>query len=170
MVKMKKVQVNIGDKKFKFELRQTEGHLYIRQNGAEHLADLVRLSNQRYSLILGGRSREIGVEHLADGYNISAGARSGNFRVEDYELARIKKAAGIDDSLIINDVLAPMPGLIVHIQCALGDEVKKGDPLLVMEAMKMENDIKSPMAGKIKAINVSPRESVDKGQVLVEFE
>jgi biotin carboxyl carrier protein len=170
VVKMKKVQVNIGDKKFNFELRQTEGRLYIRSNGSEHLADLVRLNNQRYSLIIGGRSRELGVEHLSDGYNISTGARSGNFRVEDYELACIKKAAGINDSLKINNVLAPMPGLIVNIQCALGDEVKKGDPLLVMEAMKMENDIKSPMAGKIKAINVSPRESVDKGQALVEFE
>jgi len=167
---MKKVQVNIEDKSYQFELRQSNGSLFIRQNGSEHKADLVRLGNNRYSLIIGGRSHEIGVEHLPDGYAISRGARSASFRVEDYELAKIKKAAGIDVSRKIKNLPAPMPGLIVNIQCAPGDEVKKGDPLLVMEAMKMENEIKSPLTGKIKAINVAPRQSVDKGQVMVEFE
>jgi biotin carboxyl carrier protein len=167
---MKKLQVKIKDKNYKFELRQSDGHLYIRQNGSEHEADLVRLSNNRYSLIIGGRSHEIGVEHIPDGYTINKGSRSASFHVEDYELARVKKAAGIDDGQKTRSVLAPMPGLIVHIHAKPGDEVKKGDSLLVMEAMKMENDIKSPMAGKIKTISVSPKQSVDKGRVLVEFE
>jgi len=167
---MRKVQVNIEDKVYQFELRQSDGHLYIRQNGSEHEADLVRLGNKRYSLIIGGHSHEIGVEHLPDGYTISRGARSASFQVEDYELAKMKKAAGLDVAQKIKKVVAPMPGLIVNIQCAPGDEVKKGDSLLVMEAMKMENEIKSPHAGIIKTINTAPRESVDKGQVLVEFE
>lgn len=167
---MKKVQVNIEDKTYQFELRQSDGNLFIKQNGSERMADLVRLKNNRYSLIIGGRSHEIGVDHLPDGYAISRGARSASFRVEDYELAKMKKAAGIDIGQKIKNVSAPMPGLIVNIQCAAGDEVKKGDPLLVMEAMKMENEIKSPLAGKVKTINVAPRQSVDKGQVLVEFE
>jgi biotin carboxyl carrier protein len=167
---MKKVQVNIKDKNYLFELRQSDGSLYIRKNGSEHKADLVRLSNNRYSMIIGGRSHDIGVEHLPGGYAISRGARSSNFQVEDYELARMKKAAGIDDGGKIKDVAAPMPGLIVSISCAAGDEIKKGDSLLVMEAMKMENEIKSPLAGKIKTVKVSSRQSVDKGQVMVEFE
>ncbi len=167
---MKKVQVNTADKNYKFELWRSNGDLFIKRNGSQHKADIVRLNNNRYSLIIGGRSHEIGVEHLPDGYAISHGARSENFRVEDYELAKIKKAAGISDTQAVKNVAAPMPGLIVDIQCAIGDEVTKGQSLLVMEAMKMENDIKSPLSGKIKAINISPRESVDKGRVLVEFE
>lgn len=167
---MKKVQVNTADKNFQFELWRSNGDLFIRQNGSQQKVDLVRLSNNRYSLIIGGRSHEIGVEYLSDGYAVSHGSRSANFRVEDYELARIKKAAGIKDVEAVKNVTAPMPGLIVGIQCAIGDEVKKGQSLLVMEAMKMENDLKSPLSGKIKAINISPRQSVDKGQVLIEFE
>jgi biotin carboxyl carrier protein len=167
---MKKIQVNIEDKKFLFELRQSDGSLYIRQNGTEHKADLIRLGNNRYSLILGGRSHDIGVDHRPDGYAISRGARSADFRVEDYELARMKKAAGIDDASKINNVSAPMPGMIVSLSCSPGDKVGKGDPLMVMEAMKMENDIKSPLAGKIKTVKVAAGQNVDKGQVLVEFE
>lgn len=167
---MKKVQVNTEDKNYQFELRRSDGNLYIRQNGSEHKADLIRLGNNRYSLIIGGHSHEIGVEYLSDGYVVSMGSRAGSFRVEDYELARLKKAAGIDDRQKIKKILAPMPGLIVSIGCAPGDDVKKGAPLLVMEAMKMENDIKSPLTGVIKAVHVEPHQSVDKGQVMVEFE
>jgi len=167
---MKKVQVNSRNGDFQFELRQSEGKLYIKRNGSEQRADLVRLNNNRYSLILGGKSHEIGVEHMADGYTITTGARSADFRVEDYELARLKKAAGIDDEAALKQVAAPMPGLIVDVVCQPGDEVNKGQPLLVMEAMKMENDIKSPIAGRIKSVKVSPRESVDKGTIMIEFE
>ncbi len=167
---MKKVQVNIEDKSFQFELRQSDGKLCIKRNGAEQAVDLVRLKNNRYSLLIGGRSYEFGVENGPDGYTISTGSRSGRVRVEDYELARMKKAAGIDDGHKLKRVLAPMPGLILHVHRGPGDKVNKGEPLLVMEAMKMENDIKSPMIGTIKAIHVEAAQSVEKGQLLVEFE
>jgi acetyl/propionyl-CoA carboxylase alpha subunit len=167
---MKKVQVNIQDKTYKFELRQADGKVQIKRNGSEHAADLVRLRSNRYSLIIDGRSYEFGLEHNGDGYTISLGSRSGLVRVEDYELARIKKAAGIDDGARVKKITAPMPGLIVRVNRQAGDEVKRGEALVVMEAMKMENDIKSPLAGKIRNINVSPGESVEKGHLLVEFE
>ncbi len=167
---MKKVQVNIQDKTYQFELGQEDGRLRIKRNGDDHAADLVRLRSNRYSLIIDGRSYEFGLEHDGDGYMISSGSRSGMVRVEDYELAQIKKAAGIDDNVRVKKIMAPMPGLIVRVNRQAGDDVKKGEALVVMEAMKMENDIKSPLAGKIKKINVSTGESVEKGHLLVEFE
>ena len=167
---MKKVQVDTGDRKYEFELRQQDGRLFIKQNGDEHAVDLVRLGKDRYSLILDGRSYELGAEYAADGYTIFSGARSGRFIVEDLEIARMKKKAGITDGDKLKKVLAPMPGLIIRLMCEPGDEIKKGQPLLVMEAMKMENDIKSPVSGKIKSIDVVKGGSVDKGQLLVEFE
>ena len=167
---MKKVQVDIEDRKFQFELRQSGGKLCIKRNGAEHAVDLVRLKNNRYSLLIGGHSYEFGIDNGPDGYTVTTGSRSGRVHVEDFELARMKKAAGIDDGHRLNRVMAPMPGLILHVHHEPGNEVKKGDPLVVMEAMKMENDIKSPMAGKIKTIHVATGQSVEKGQLLVEFE
>ncbi|MGV3639253.1 MAG: acetyl-CoA carboxylase biotin carboxyl carrier protein subunit [Adhaeribacter sp.] len=69
----------------------------------------------------------------------------------------------------VNEVKAPMPGLIVAIQVSPGQEVKKGDPLLILEAMKMENILKSPGDGLVKAIKVNLRDKVEKNQVLIQF-
>lgn len=70
----------------------------------------------------------------------------------------------------VNDLKAPMPGLIVSIQVQVGDSIKKGDSLLILEAMKMENVLKATGEGKIKNIKVNSRQNVEKNQVLIEFE
>jgi biotin carboxyl carrier protein len=67
-------------------------------------------------------------------------------------------------------VVAPMPGIILGIAVKEGDEVNAGDPILVLEAMKMENEIHAPRAGKIKKIHVSEGAEVHSGSALVEFE
>ena len=69
----------------------------------------------------------------------------------------------------VNDVKAPMPGLILDIKVQPGQEVKKGDPILILEAMKMENILKSPGDGIVKEIKVQPRQNVEKNQVLILF-
>lgn len=73
-------------------------------------------------------------------------------------------------SQVVNDIKAPMPGLVLRLETAVGDDVKKGDALLVLEAMKMENVIKSPTDGKVKKIKVANGEAVEKNQILLEFE
>ena len=67
------------------------------------------------------------------------------------------------------DVKAPLPGTVLEIKCKPGDEVKIGDTLLVMEAMKMENDIKADRGGVVKAVKVNTNDSVLEGDVLVEI-
>ncbi|WP_317172157.1 acetyl-CoA carboxylase biotin carboxyl carrier protein subunit [Hymenobacter sp. BRD67] len=62
-----------------------------------------------------------------------------------------------------------MPGLIIDIRVQPGQAVLKGDPLLVLEAMKMENILKAPADGTIGSIKVDLRANVTKGQVLVQF-
>ena len=69
----------------------------------------------------------------------------------------------------INEIKAPMPGLIIAIKVVVGQEVKKGEPLLILEAMKMENILKSPGDGIVKTIKVNLRDNVDKNQVLILF-
>ncbi|UPQ78224.1 biotin/lipoyl-binding protein [Flavobacterium azooxidireducens] len=70
----------------------------------------------------------------------------------------------------INAIKAPMPGLILEINVLVGQEVKQGDNLLILEAMKMENSFSSPRDGIIKSIAVAKGDAVDKGQLLIEFE
>lgn len=66
-------------------------------------------------------------------------------------------------------VKAPMPGLVLSVLVAEGEEVKKGDNLLVLEAMKMENMLKSPTDGTVKSITVKSGDKVEKNEVLVNF-
>lgn len=65
---------------------------------------------------------------------------------------------------------APMPGLVLDILVEEGSTVSKGDSLLVLEAMKMENNIKSPADGIVKSVNIKKGEPVEKNQVLISFE
>lgn len=71
---------------------------------------------------------------------------------------------------MVNAIKAPMPGLILEISVEVGQEVKENDPLLILEAMKMENSFLSPRNGIIKSIAIQKGMAVDKGQLLVEFE
>ena len=69
----------------------------------------------------------------------------------------------------VGTVAAPLPGTILELKVSVGDEVKVGDTLLIMEAMKMENNIKADRAGKISTIKINNGDSVLEGDVLVEI-
>ena len=66
-------------------------------------------------------------------------------------------------------LVAPMPGLIVRVHVAVGDEVRVGQPLISIEAMKMENELRATAAGVVRAVHATPASAVEKGAVLVEF-
>lgn len=70
----------------------------------------------------------------------------------------------------ISSIKAPMPGLIIDILIEPGQTIEKGTPLLILEAMKMENVLKSEGDGVVKSIEVVKTQAVDKGQVLIEME
>jgi len=70
----------------------------------------------------------------------------------------------------VNDLKAPMPGLVLKIMVEPEQEVSKGDGLLVLEAMKMENIIKAPTDGVVKSIEVEQSNAVEKNQVLIKFD
>jgi biotin carboxyl carrier protein len=80
-----------------------------------------------------------------------------------------KLGMNLTSSNALKEIKAPMPGLILDLKVKPGDEVKKGDVVLILEAMKMENIIKSPGDGIVKAVKVNLKESVEKNQVLIQF-
>ncbi len=104
-------------------------------------------------------------------YTISI--NNNNYTVDiSNELDLLIKEMGfsLGNSKKINEIKAPMPGLILDISVNIGDAVKEGDTLLILEAMKMENSIASPREGIIKSIAVQKTDAVEKNQLLVEFE
>ena len=70
----------------------------------------------------------------------------------------------------VNELKAPMPGVVFEIKVKIGDQILKDDPILILEAMKMENILKSPIDAVIKSILVEKGDTVEKNKVLIEFE
>ena len=70
----------------------------------------------------------------------------------------------------VNNLKAPMPGLVLSIMVEPGDSVKKGEGLMVLEAMKMENIVRAPADGIVKTIDVKKTDAVVKNQILIRFE
>ncbi|WP_372974908.1 acetyl-CoA carboxylase biotin carboxyl carrier protein subunit [Muriicola sp.] len=85
----------------------------------------------------------------------------------DQQIARMGFSLGSAKN--ITSIIAPMPGLILEIKAREGEEVKEDSPLLILEAMKMENVITSPREGIIKSISVRVGETVDKKQLLITY-
>ncbi|ACU06254.1 MULTISPECIES: biotin/lipoyl-containing protein [Pedobacter] len=87
------------------------------------------------------------------------------------EYAPLLKQLGLDTAMAgkVQDVKAPMPGLVLNVMVEEGQEVNKGDNLLVLEAMKMENIIKSPAGGTVKKVLTSKGVKVEKNEVLIRF-
>jgi biotin carboxyl carrier protein len=84
-----------------------------------------------------------------------------------------RRARAADTTLQTDDahsITAPMPGRVVRVLVAAGDEVAAGQGIIVVEAMKMENELRSPKAGTVKNVSVAPGASVDAGKVLVVIE
>ena len=79
--------------------------------------------------------------------------------------AKAKKATGGTGA-----VLSQMTGRVIRVDVKPGDEVKEGDVMLVIEAMKMENEIKSLGAGEVKEVHVEPGQAVESGEVLIVLE
>ena len=121
-----------------------------------------------YSLIVDGKSYESYVYPGDEDWQVLLRGRQFQVKVEDEREKRLKAAAGggVAEGGEFH-LKAPMPGLIVAIPVAEGEEVKKGQVLVILESMKMQNELKSPRDGTISHIKVKPGESVEQKQVLL---
>ena len=136
--------------------------------------DLIEIRNQTFHIIKDHK----GYNATLISFNTEEKTMILNVNGTEYEVAikdkndLLLQQLGISSksSSAIQSIKAPMPGLIINISAQVGEEVKKGDTLLILEAMKMENVIKSPRDGKVKKINVALKQPVEKNQVMLEFE
>lgn len=161
-----KYYVLIDDQEFEVEIDQ-EGRVTL--NGEALEVELVRVTGQNlYSLLVNHRSYEIAAEEVRWGYNILLAGEQYEARVEDEHQRRLG-VARLQPAPVsgITAVTAPIPGLIVKVEVKEGDSVTASQPVVILEAMKMENEIRAPRPGVVKAVHVAPGQSVDQGQVLV---
>jgi len=136
-------------------------------------ADIVRTGPGQFSVVIDGRSHRVLVlkeDRENKTLRIRIGGRTCTVSLED-DRGRLLHTLGLDKATKkFSDVKAPMPGLVLNILVKPGDTVKKNDPILVLEAMKMENVIKAPGDAVVKAVAAEKGKPVEKGQLLVSFE
>lgn len=134
-------------------IETTADHFHILDNNQSVTATVVNsdFNNKAYTIQVNSNSYSVKINDALDQQIEALG----------FELGSTKQ---------VNDIKAPMPGLILEINVNEGQEVKTDDTLLILEAMKMENVITSPRDGIIKSIKVSQSETVDKNALLIEFE
>lgn len=143
-------------------------------NGVEKNIDLVKISENNYHLLIDNKSYRAQLVSFNREEKIIILLINGR----EYEVSLKDKTdlllqqMGISatSSAKHNQFKAPMPGLIRNILVNVGQEVKKGDAIIVLEAMKMENSLKAPADMKVKQILVSAGQAVEKGQLLLELE
>ena len=110
---------------------------------------------KRYNITVNGKAYDVAVEEV--------GGSTAAAPVAAAPVASAPAAAPVADG---TKVTAPMPGTILDIKVAVGDTVKSGQAICVLEAMKMENDVNAPCDGKVLSVNTTKGSAVETGAVL----
>jgi biotin carboxyl carrier protein len=113
-----------------------------------------------YDVVIGGRP---------EARQIAAGGRRAVGTVEN-DRARAKRSRQKSAGVGTKEIRAPMPGRVVKILVKAGDDVEADEPVIVIEAMKMENELRAAAAGKVKSIEVAEDQKIEGDAVLVRFE
>lgn len=161
-----KYVTTVGEREFLVEIID-ERHISI--DGKTYEVDFVSVSGQPvYSLIADGKSHEAYVRESDEGWQVLLRGRLYPVKVEDEREKRLRAAAGggVAETGEFH-LKAPMPGLVVAVPVEEGQQVKKGQVLLILESMKMQNELKSPRDGTVSRIKVRAGESVEQKQPLL---
>ncbi len=160
--------VRIREIEYEIEINDDEVFL----NGERLYVDLTRSgAPELYSMLYNGRSFEMLIESARFQYAVTMRGDRYDVLVEDERKRRLTLATNTDN-LPAGEmpVIAPIPGLIVKLLVEEGDEVEEGQPLVILEAMKMENEIKAVRAGTVKAILSAPGQRIEQNGVMLILE
>jgi len=128
-----------------------EGFTFLEFNNKKYLAEITDKSQNKYTVLLNGLSYSFTIE-------------------SPISYKRRKYLEKFNQTSKLEVVMAPMPGKIVELLVEPNAKVKEGEPILILEAMKMQNEITTQVSGKIQKIHVKAGDSVSKDEVLMEIE
>ncbi|MCU0444671.1 MAG: acetyl-CoA carboxylase biotin carboxyl carrier protein subunit [Microscillaceae bacterium] len=148
-----KTEILLNKQPFAWDLIQVKDHIFhIIRDNQSYLAEVIK------------------ADYEAKTFTIKLNHKLYEVELHD-KFDQLLQKMGMDKTATnkVSEVKAPMPGLIIDVKVEEGQTVKKGDALLILEAMKMENVLKSPTDGVIKAIKVKKGDNVEKNHILVQF-
>ncbi|MGQ4911872.1 MAG: biotin/lipoyl-containing protein [Candidatus Thorarchaeota archaeon] len=146
--------VKVGDTSFTVKATKTEDGVWVANDtSTDYTVRILRRSGRRLVLEINGEEREIEWE-----------------RVRRQEVASSAAAADAGGKRVLGGIYPPMPGKITEVRVSVGDTVKVGDTVLILEAMKMFNELKTDVAGTVKELNVSVGSPVTTNDLLILIE
>ncbi len=149
---------------FEFELDESQlQQMDVRTEAPDHFHILHQQQSYRVQLLNKDPQKKT-FEFLINGRNYSVALD------DQYDQLIKKLGLSVASTQQVNDIKAPMPGLVLEVMVETGQQIKKGDGLIILEAMKMENIIKSAGEGTVGRISVKKGNAVEKGQLLIELE
>lgn len=167
----------IKRKKYKLEVNETKTHWLVKLQLVGDVPEEFQISKADYtkfddaiSFIFTGKSYMLDVVSTKNGYTIFTGNSYRNVTIHNDESLLHESLKGSGNLVDSSHLSAGMPGKISKIFVKTGQRVTTGAPLLIMEAMKMENEMRASFDCVIKEVNVAEGVSVDTGAVLVTFE
>lgn len=160
------VELSFGDKTYRVVLEKSDGPTAGRIDEEAFAAEIARPAPHGVTVGIDGRRRRAWVVRREEKIFVHLGGR-----VYEFEEAGVRDAVSAGAAGIGGDsVSSLMPGKVVKLLAAVGDEVKEGQPLVIVEAMKMETPLAAPAAGKVKAVNFAEGDLVDAGKPIVQLE
>ena len=157
--------VTVEDKTFKVDLERQDNKfiVYLNSNPVEVTA--AEAGNPSHlSLIVGNKSYDVTIENKNI---VSVNGEAFQVKIEDERVQQLARLRGKIVRIEEVYIAAPMPGLVVEVEVGVGDRVKVGSGLIVIEAMKMQNELKAPREGVVKEVLVKNGMSVNGGDTLV---
>ncbi len=165
-----KATVNNTEYTFEFD---NEKNVFL-LNGSIFPINKIQSSANEFHLLNGTKSFNADVieaDYAAKEFTIRVNGNKYNVTVRD-KYDELLHALGMDKAMSnkVNDLKAPMPGLVLDVLVSEGQQIKKGDSLLVLEAMKMENILKATNDAVVKKVRVEKSARVEKNEVLIELQ
>jgi len=161
----------LGDRTHTVEIEEIGRSLYrVQVDGNEFIVDGRKTGRSSYSLIIDDRSFEVDVDISEDEYRALVDGRNYHIHLVDERRLRL---GGLQSGIELEgrqEVSVPMPGKVIAVLVGEGDRVEKGQGLVIVEAMKMENEVRSPITGAVKEVKVKPGEALEAGATLVVVE
>ncbi len=160
-----KYVTTIGERQYTLEINRDDE---ITIDGVTYPIDLRAIDETTFSLLINNTSHEALAETSNGEVQVLLRGRLYTVRVEDERASRLRQSGGgLHAGGGEVTIKSPMPGLIVAIAVSEGEAVKKGQTVVVLESMKMENELKAPRDGTVTSIKVDTRQSVEQHQPLV---
>lgn len=168
---MKRYVAQIGKERIKVDFPGDDQRATLDGRPVEFSHAWIGGTGHNLHLIVEGRSYDFRLEEEEGQLAVTYVGKRYHCSVLDALLADLKQRAGLTDRPIGRTVVkAPMPGLVVRLLVEPGATVQKGDRILILEAMKMENDVKAPRAGRVSSIAVTAGQAVEGGRELAVLE